>query len=356
MRRVPSIDGFRAISITLVVIHHLLNKEKADVNPLWYLIGNGFLGVFIFFVISGFLITTLLLREADSTGRISLSAFYLRRAFRILPPLYFYIAFAVLAAWALGTPLSVASISEAATLTQNIVIRNSPWQFEHFWSLCIEEQFYLIWPITIGYFIIRHRRQTAIRLVVALIVIAPILRTGVFVCCHDQALRHYLLGLLPAKMDALMYGCGTALAVGTPSFEKVYERASALIWLLLLWVAVISNYLTLRYGNYFSMSIGQTIDGFCIAIMITWAARNAAGAAGRILNCRPVVHIGLISYSVYIWQTWFLHAENHTVFGQTPWNLLSIWLAAEFSYFGIERLSRFARDRLEARLSSASAT
>src|SRR5882757_9848375 len=94
-RSIPSLDGLRALSIALVVGLHTVQRYSVThhVSPVWYVVFNGTTGVRIFFVISGYLITRLLLREAEQTGTIALGKFYLRRAFRILPPLYAYIAF-----------------------------------------------------------------------------------------------------------------------------------------------------------------------------------------------------------------------------------------------------------------------
>jgi peptidoglycan/LPS O-acetylase OafA/YrhL len=347
MKRIPSIDGFRAISIALVIVNHILNSQRR--SSIWYLVGNGSLGVFIFFVISGFLITTLLLRECDSTGHISLARFYFRRAFRILPPLYFYSLFVVVTACLLDYRVPHQQVLMAITLTQNLFFGTKQWQFEHFWSLCIEEQFYLVWPLALSYVLFRSGKVAAARLAVALIALAPLLRIVVYIFIHNQETRHYFLGLLPAKMDGLMYGSWAALTVGTPQFERIYSKASSVIWLLALWVGIISNYLTIRYMNFYSLPLGQTIDGLFIAILLVWAARNPGSKVGRFLNWRPIVHLGLISYSVYIWQTWFLHEANHTLFGRLPWSLLCIWIMAEISYYAVERLSRKARDLCEPR-------
>ena len=148
-RHIPSLDGLRALSVLLVIVlHTLLRNHLYNQIPFVYrLVGNGSLGVFIFFVISGYLITTLLLREREKTGTISLKSFYIRRAFRILPPLYLYILFlAVLGATGHLPGMNRRELITALTLTRNYVPHVSLWAMEHFWSLCIEEQFYLLWP------------------------------------------------------------------------------------------------------------------------------------------------------------------------------------------------------------------
>ena len=102
-RQIPSLDGLRALSVLLVIALHTLQRYSLthNVSLIYYIFCNGGMGVFIFFVISGYLITTLLLRERDTTGKISLKSFYIRRAFRILPPLYFYILFLTIL-WLMG--------------------------------------------------------------------------------------------------------------------------------------------------------------------------------------------------------------------------------------------------------------
>jgi peptidoglycan/LPS O-acetylase OafA/YrhL len=153
--KIPYLDGLRGYSILTVVIAHCLQSVHLPqwLMPAKLLFGNGVLGVDIFFAISGFLITTLLLREWQQSGSISLRAFYERRVARIFPAAYTYIAIiAVLAmigvvqirwdaffaasffTWNYGTLLNLFAGSKDIQL------------FNHFWSLSLEEQFYLLWP------------------------------------------------------------------------------------------------------------------------------------------------------------------------------------------------------------------
>src|SRR5665213_2363630 len=147
--RLPGLDGLRALSILLVILLHTIQRRSVThaVPFVAYVFSNGGMGVLIFFVISGYLITTLLLREREKTGSISLKRFYIRRAFRIFPPLYTYIAFiAVLGAASRLAGVNAREIITGLTLTRNYAHGVYLWAFEHFWSLCIEEQFYLLWP------------------------------------------------------------------------------------------------------------------------------------------------------------------------------------------------------------------
>lgn len=356
MKRIPSLDGFRAISIAVVILGHLLNgrRNRFELHAFGWNFLDGGLGVFIFFVISGYLITTLLLREYDKNGSISLKRFYFRRFFRIVPPLYAYILFVVLIGPLAGLRAEPKEVLVALTFTRNLDFHAHQFMFEHFWSLCIEEQFYLLWPLALLLALHWKGRKGATRLAIALIILAPIFRVATYPLIHSQPFRHFIDGLLPGHMDALMFGCWASLAEKTPKFELLYKRVTRFVWFLPIWFFGVSEYLTIRIGNEYSLSIGQTLDGIAVVFMILWATRNADSIAGRILNWRPVVHIGVISYSIYIWQTWFLHPANHTVVAQLPWNLLCILAAAEFSWHVIERASRWMRDRWEPVLFASS--
>lgn len=147
--RIPCLDGLRAISILLVLGFHASGTEGFPSSEwLRSLLRHGGVGVDVFFVISGFLITLLLFREQDRTGRISLCKFYIRRSLRILPAMFAYLAFV-----ALLQAMGIASLSTidwvvALTYTANFhgTFSHSAQPIEHLWSLSVEEHFYLIWP------------------------------------------------------------------------------------------------------------------------------------------------------------------------------------------------------------------
>jgi peptidoglycan/LPS O-acetylase OafA/YrhL len=349
LKRISSIDGFRAFSIALVIAGHVLNglEARGHINPWWRLVGNGSYGVFIFFVISGYLITTLLLQEHEKRSSINLSRFYYRRAFRIIPPLYFYIAFVVVS-WRLsGLHASPVELLTALTFTRNLDFHSHQFMFEHFWSLCIEEQFYLLWPVVLFVTLIRKGKAKAGSLALALIFLAPVFRIASFVLINNQLERHFIYMMLPGQMDALMFGCWAALGQGHMRWERIYRRVDKYVWSLPLCFLFISNYLRMQFGPSYALTIGETIDGICVVFTLMWCIRNPTSVAGRLLNWRPIVHIGLISYSIYIWQTWFLHPDNHTWLATLPWSLLLILGIAEFSWQVIERFSRVVRDRWE---------
>ena len=138
----PSLDGLRAFSIVLVLIAHV-SLQYPWLRRFVEHVGN--YGVRIFFVISGFLITGLLLKELTKTGRISLKSFYIRRTLRIFPAFYVYVLTVVILAWAGILILLPGDLLHAVTYTMNYHMVRS-WWLNHMWSLSVEEQFYLLWP------------------------------------------------------------------------------------------------------------------------------------------------------------------------------------------------------------------
>jgi peptidoglycan/LPS O-acetylase OafA/YrhL len=354
LSRIPSLDGLRTLSIFLVIALHTIQRYSLThhVNFLWYGIFDGGTGVFIFFVISGYLITSLLLHEHRKRGSISLRGFYLRRAMRILPPLYFYVAVLVLLGWAGRLALNKTDIISALFFFHNYSPGNTMWSLEHFWSLSIEEQFYFIWPFILLYCLRRpdmEGRIAASKVAIAVILVSPFIRVASFLV-HNPYL-HNGTGF-HMRADSLMFGCVVALLQGTPRFERLYAIATR-VWWVPPAVILLSDCIGARFQNYWQFPLGLTICGAAIAMFLLWCVRNPTSAVGRVLNSRPVVHIGVLSYSIYLWQTLFLHAGNATVFGPSlklistfPGNLVAILLAAEFSYHIVEQPSLRLRGRL----------
>lgn len=356
LRRIPSLDGLRAISIVMVMGLHTIQRYGAEhpeqhVSLWWSVVLNGGLGVYVFFVISGYLITRLLLHEQSTRGTISVSGFYVKRAFRILPPLYLYVGVLGVLNLAGRLPLSRIDVVSALFFFHNYAVQSTSWAIEHFWSLSVEEQFYLIWPVLLILCLrlggVRGRERAA-WLAAAAIVLSPLVRIVSFRThnpwLHDGAGFHM-------HADALMFGCGAALLEGKALFERVYRAVTRLPWLPVLGLAV-GSYLEMRFQNYWNFPIGETWTGALLAFTLLWTVRNADSLAGRALNVRWVTHIGVLSYSIYLWQTLFLHYQNASVFagaawaGRLPLNWLGILIAAEISYALVEQPSLRLRNRL----------
>ena len=348
---IPSLDGLRALAIGLVVLQHGSARFTPSPRPLslrWFLSGRGADGVEIFFVISGFLITTLLLREHQRYGRISLRDFYVRRTFRILPPLYAYLLFLAVFGIILHLDLHLGTLLTSVFFLRDYSTAPGFWGTEHTWSLAVEEQFYLLWPpLLIGLLYAwrkgRGRRAAAIT-AAALILASPLLR-ALQKLYGLRALEHRESYMLHTRLDGLMFGCLLALMIGTPLFERIYAVAARVWWLYPLYFLALHGYLEGQFGAPYLYLLGYTLDSLTIALFMAWAVRNPGHPVGRLLNWKPIAFLGVLSYSLYIWQTFFLQARNPTLLGRYPYNLLGLAAAAIASYYLIERPSLRLRDR-----------
>src|SRR5580704_19620989 len=212
MKRIPSLDGLRAVAISLVVVGHWVElRHHSDVAGAF---AN--LGVRIFFVISGYLITTLLLTERSRTSTIGLREFYLRRAYRILPAA---IVFMLPVFIIFRHQLSWFHILAATFYLANFDFFH-PWFLGHLWSLSVEEQFYLLWPgvLTKWY---RHR----VGILAGVVAFAPLYR----IACHFLHLHGRADETFPAVADILAIGCLLAVfARRLPNIKPAWAAAMLL--------------------------------------------------------------------------------------------------------------------------------
>jgi peptidoglycan/LPS O-acetylase OafA/YrhL len=344
--RIPSLDGIRAISIAFVIVAHASATVPASlrnraVNLFIFCCGRGELGVDIFFCISGFLITGLLMRERQRRGQISLHQFYLRRAFRILPAMYTYLAaIAVLSVMRIA-PTSWADLAKAATFTWNYIGGKS-WFVGHMWSLSVEEQFYLLWPLTLALFMERK----ALVIALSIIALSPVIRVTQYALA--PAWRGYIPIMLHTRADSLMFGCASALCFNTQKFKHLldlFDRWRAQVVAVFVLLVVIPIF-EARFRGAFMLTFGWTLEGLCIAIALMWSIRHAESTAGRLLNTRVMRAVGVISYSLYLWQQLFLSKDNPTIFAKFPLNLGMVLIAATLSYNLVEQPMLRLRQRL----------
>ena len=168
--RIPTLDGWRAVAIGAVMVSHGFPLSSAATRPeraLSYIAGHlGGLGVALFFAIRGLLITTQLLEEREHRGRISLGAFYIRRGFRILPAAYLYLAVLAISGVCGWLALRRGELSSAAFFYSNYWADRS-WYTAHFWSLSMEEHFYLLWPALLAFLGVKRALAGAAALIAA---------------------------------------------------------------------------------------------------------------------------------------------------------------------------------------------
>lgn len=358
-RGIPSLDGWRAISILMVLALHARQgnhfSATSQVGNILLFIGtNGGLGVRIFFVISGYLITRLLLREQEKNGHISLRGFYVRRVFRILPPLYLYLAVIVAFIFAGRVMLSLRYPAMAAAFLTSYTDSHDPdfWTLEHTWSLCVEEQFYLLWPFALVWAlrakdaVLRQRR--AMRVAIISIVVIAIVRIPWWMKPYTSL---HFLGNAVLELDGILFGALAAVAEGHKTFELWYRKATARPWLLLVLLFLVSSALEAIFPGKYIKSIGAPFDGFIIMWLLLWTVREPETLLGRFLNWKPITWIGILSYSLYLWQTIFLHQGSERILGfprhlPVPLDIVLIFIAGSASFYLVEQPVLRLRDRL----------
>jgi peptidoglycan/LPS O-acetylase OafA/YrhL len=342
-RNIPSLDGLRAVSVGMVIAAHLSEvvAQKIPFIPLWLYAAWGSLGVQTFFVISGFLITLILLKELNATGTISLGRFYFRRALRIFPAFYVYLAAGLaltLAGVFAGKP---SAFLIAGTYTTNYLGLDSP-LLEHTWSLSLEEQFYLLWPAAL----LLLGTRKGIKLATWLILLSPLSRlVTYYLAPHHRAL---VGAMLHSGLDSIMFGCLLALLWHNPRFNEFVQplirgRVAALSG---LFVFVLSPILQAHFRGSYTLVVGLTLNAICMSQILLYVVRVPDSALGWVLNTRVLRHLGVISYSLYLWQEMFAGANSVRFF---PWSLPAILACAELSYWLVERPALRLRERLEYR-------
>jgi peptidoglycan/LPS O-acetylase OafA/YrhL len=333
----PSLDGLRAISIVLVLLGHL-SRTHGFPNHLG--VGDyAHLGVVVFFVISGFLITRLLLSEHAKNGALNLKLFYARRALRLFPAAYTFIACVGLL-WAAGVvSLQPSDIWHAVTYTMNFAPHRS-WALGHLWSLSVEEQFYLLWPCALVLLGIRRAGWIA----AAVILLGPMARAAAWLFFHHTP--YYNLEMFPMVADSLATGCLLAKIGGWLEQQNWYMRLFKPVYSLgMLAVVVLVN----RYGGYTVVSVfGSSLANLSIAILVHRSVYCYRDWVGRALNWRPLAFVGALSYSLYIWQQLFINGNSTAWMNAFPQNLACAISAALCSYFLLEKPLLRMRHRLRA--------
>jgi peptidoglycan/LPS O-acetylase OafA/YrhL len=339
--RIPGLDGLRAISIALVIAGHLRSSVtsppivQAMLDETWRFDPSN-LGVRMFFVISGFLITGLLLRERDEgSGRIDLARFYLRRARRIMPAFYAFL----LAMVALSVPglvvLPVASVVRAATYTSDYL--QVVWVVGHTWSLAVEEQFYLIWPLLLAFL----SKRTAFACATATLVVSPLARTAAAFGHWPWDVHYSFEGVADAlATGCLLAGLRSRLDVCAPYLRMLRSQVCGL-WPL---AAVALATLNVVGPRLLASAVGVTLLNLTMAVGIDRSTRLPAVGLGRLLNLPVVVMCGMLSYSLYLWQQPILEKGSAILF---PWNLIAIGMLATASFVIIERPFRRVGARVE---------
>jgi peptidoglycan/LPS O-acetylase OafA/YrhL len=293
------------------------------------------LGVRTFFVISGYLISTLLFKDRERIARGMLTArqgffrFYIRRVFRIFPAVAVLILVVAGLAAAGRVGLLRGDMLAAATFTTNFHHPRA-WWLGHLWSLSVEEQFYLLWPAVV----LLLSRSAALRAAAAALVIAPLTRVVVWYAI--PAWRDYADESFPMVFDALATGCllaGLGTALDQSDWYLRFLRSPAFV---LVQASVVIAALLSSHPRY-DLVLGEATQNVGIALIVDRTIRYPETTAGRFLNSRVMMFIGSLSYSLFLWQQLFLNRHSNAWSAAFPMNLLLAVGAAFASYLLIER-------------------
>ncbi len=300
---IRGLDGLRAIAVLAVIFYHL--------SP--GLLTGGYVGVDVFFVISGFLISGLLLRERETSGRIRLRAFWARRARRLLPALAVLLLVCGSAAWFIGGDVLVhlgRQILGAATFSSNWLAiafgqsyfdTTTPELFRNLWSLAVEEQFYLVWPIAV--LLLALLRSVRVRLIIVIIIaIASAVEMAVLVAPGADATRVYY------GTDTHSFGLAIGAALGIATSRWAVARVTTRRWFRVLLpiagaiaiVALLVIAFTMDAESVFVYRGGLAIVAVLAAVAIGGSI-TAGSALGRVLDIRPLRWVGTRSYGLYLW-------------------------------------------------------
>jgi peptidoglycan/LPS O-acetylase OafA/YrhL len=348
--RIPSLDGVRAIAILLVLYSHAAIPGHSPFILAAIKGRCGFLGVQLFFVLSGFLITALMLRERERTGRVSRKGFYLRRALRILPAYAAYLALVAILPPMADNSLTAKDWFSALTYTVNFHSLPIPVAISHVWSLSVEEHFYLMWPLVLAAGSLRAARCAAL----GCMVFCLGFRCIGFLVRPDAG--PWLDLWTVSRMDDIAVGCLLALAALTPQWRERLDRMRGRLPVIASAIAMLalSQFLGTRFGGgrflsppafALACALSNTINSCCIALLLWAAITRPIGLHGWFLNSRVMTGIGAISYSLYLWHVLFCDPEPGVI-NAFPQNILLMFGAALLSYFLIEKRFLALKDRL----------
>ncbi len=289
----PEIDGLRALAVIPVIFYH------AGFSPF----SGGYVGVDVFFVISGYLITAIILSEIAS-GTFSTISFYERRARRILPALFILLIVCLPFSWILMVPVEMKAFSDSliavSTFVSNLWFWRTTNYFDttahlkpllHTWSLSVEEQFYIFYPILL--LLLSRFRKTVLILSLSITAVISLILAD-WLSIHKTAAAFYLL---PARMWELILGALAAIYLKDPPewrLSRLVGNSGGFFGIALLAYAIFMFDGQIRTPSYFTLI--PTLGTICIILFVT-----KDSLLGKILGHRILVGIGLLSYSAYLW-------------------------------------------------------
>jgi peptidoglycan/LPS O-acetylase OafA/YrhL len=354
----PTLDGWRAAAILLVMLGH-----AAD--GVWAALGGaadaptafkrcGLLGVQIFFGLSGLLITSRLLEEERRDGRISLKGFYVRRFFRIMPAAYTFLLVAGAAALAGLLALPLSAWLSALLCYANYNPLQTSWYTGHFWSLSVEEHFYLLWPPL--FLLLAPGLKRRVSFVLGLALLVALWRAADFKYMISGPYNPWTFwGRTDICADGLLWGVVAGLLHAHERSRSLLRRAlaSRALWLGLAAFVVAASFVTIPgWKTRFAV---LSLKAAVIPALLLGTLLFPERRLGRVLESPPLRWIGRLSYSLYLWQQLFFvwRTDLAPALGPLqalPWNVLGAFACAAASHYFVEKPFVRLGHRLAARI------
>jgi peptidoglycan/LPS O-acetylase OafA/YrhL len=324
---VPALDGLRGVAITLVLLDHIFFLLGVR-SPL----PGAVLGVDLFFVLSGFLITSLLLSEQLVHRTVRFGSFYARRAVRLLPPLYVMLLAHLVYSQATHDPANPLR-TELHTIRDAVLyVSNWSWKWDreeasglgHLWSLAIEEQFYLAWPVVVVLFLGVRRNLTAVTATLLALIAAVFVRR---LRLHDQGMGWILIYLrTDTRADSLLVG---ALLAQLRVRRRTPTRGAP----VLAWIGTLGFLVFLRIGDPTAPFLNR--GGYLVvavsAALIVMGVADGRWVGAKALARAPLRGLGRISYGLYLWHMPVFFAVARYGVHSPRWERLLVGLAITFA-------------------------
>jgi peptidoglycan/LPS O-acetylase OafA/YrhL len=324
----PSLDGFRAVAALTVFVSHA---------GLGHVVPGGF-GVTVFFFLSGYLITTLLRRELEQDGGINFRHFYLRRAYRILPPMYL-VLFSLLILCLSGVISH--NVTGGGLAAQILQVSNYYLLYADasglvpftgiFWSLAVEEHFYLLFPLLFIFCMRRWQRRSVAGIFLALCILVLAWRCVLVFLLDAEPARTYLAS--DTRMDSLLFGCIMGVWRNPALDAQVFFSSLWANVLLLICAVGLLIFAFVYRDEAFRETARYTVQGLALFPIFWLAVRHPDWPVFRVLNWRPVRTLGVISYVFYLSHLFWMYC-GHLIFGASQFaaGLCGLMLTIVFSY------------------------
>ena len=340
-QHIPELDGFRGLAVLFVLVGHLF-EYRITGRKLFFLASNGAsLGVLLFFVLSGFLITGLLYRERSATQTIKFRRFYIRRILRLAPALLLFLSTVTALihfGWITDAPRR--EILETLFYARNLF--GSSLTLSHTWSLSLEEQFYLVWPLI---FTLLPMRRCASAVTGACVVFA--VWRGVAIAAHLFSYQQGVFYMRPYfRFDSILIGACLVLWLSTSErVVAILKKWSAKVPAAVLWGVL---FIWTAYGEFWTRAFYLTVQEILVTTVLAQIVLSESKWLRDIFRWGPLRYCGAISYSLYLWQQLFLvtSVPSWGPLRRLPLSILVPFLIAAASYHLMEKPLLGLKNRL----------